>query len=750
MYIKTKISVGFSAVALIALLLGGLGYFGASRSQASIEQLGLVRLAGVQSVLEMQVSLAEVVTSMRTLMNTHATLTEKQREYERIELGRAAYREALSAYEQLPKSEDEAREWGLFTETLPAWVEANNAILALHQQVDRQLSMNSLADVGALQQQIAAQTMGQTLVYQTQSFNYLNNVVRMNMDAAALNVDEDLAKATQLKLLSLFAMILGVLLSAVLGIRITRDITRPLQLLVTSVKHVSQSSDFSHQVAYSKKDEVGEVVESFNHLLDSQKQALQEASETVASLASGDFSLRVKRHYEGDLAKLKEGINASADTIVLTMNELGKVMQALKQGQFDIQISPDLVSGEFRRMLEDASQGTRALRNSIDDIIKVMSATQSGHFNERVNADASGDLLKLKEMINASVVALHNAIEDISRVMVAQSKGDLTQTIATQYPGDLGVLTSAANHTAEKLQEVILRIRLAVEAVNTAAAEIAMGNTDLSQRTEEQASSLEETASSLEELTSTVKMNADNARQANVLAQTASRIAEEGGIKARTVEKTMDAITDSSKKIADITSLIDGIAFQTNILALNAAVEAARAGEQGRGFAVVASEVRALAQRSAAAAKEIKELIAQSSDIVKTGNTLVKETGLTIQEIVESVKRVTDLMADISAASEEQSQGIAQVNQAVLQMDEVTQQNAALVEEAAAAAESLEEQAQSLKESVALFKLEGGQTNAGLYPAAKMQKNLPSPTPSSAKLNALSRQTARDDEWEEF
>jgi methyl-accepting chemotaxis protein len=231
---------------------------------------------------------------------------------------------------------------------------------------------------------------------------------------------------------------------------------------------------------------------------------------------------------------------------------------------------------------------------------------------------------------------------------------------------------------------------------------------DLSQRTEEQASSLEETASSMEELTSTVRQNADNARQANQLAKTASEVAEQGGAIVSQVVDTMGTINDSSRKIYDIISVIDGIAFQTNILALNAAVEAARAGEQGRGFAVVASEVRNLAQRSAAAAKEIKELIGNSVDQVDIGSKLVQQAGSTMDDVVASVRRVTDIMGEITSASAEQSVGIDQVNTAITQMDQVTQQNAALVEEAAAAAASMQDQAERLAEVASSFRLEDG------------------------------------------
>jgi len=259
-----------------------------------------------------------------------------------------------------------------------------------------------------------------------------------------------------------------------------------------------------------------------------------------------------------------------------------------------------------------------------------------------------------------------------------------------------------------QLSRIVGAVRQSADNISTASNEVAQGNNDLSARTEEQASALEETAASMEELSSTVKQNADNAKQANQLALGASTVAIKGGEVVSQVVTTMKGINDSSKKIADIISVIDGIAFQTNILALNAAVEAARAGEQGRGFAVVASEVRSLAGRSADAAKEIKTLITASVERVEQGTALVDQAGTKMSEVVDAIKRVTDIMGEISAASQEQSAGVAQVGEAVTQMDQATQQNAALVEESAAAAESLKAQAQQLVSAVSVFKLSQG------------------------------------------
>jgi methyl-accepting chemotaxis protein len=289
---------------------------------------------------------------------------------------------------------------------------------------------------------------------------------------------------------------------------------------------------------------------------------------------------------------------------------------------------------------------------------------------------------------------------------MAAKNGDLTERIQTEgKDGSIKDLCEGINTIVESMEGLVGRIKVSSDTINTAAREIAAGNTDLSQRTEEQASSLEETASSMEELTSTVKQNAENAKQANQLAIGASDIAVKGGKVVGEVVTTMSAINESSRKISDIIGVIDGIAFQTNILALNAAVEAARAGEQGRGFAVVAAEVRSLAQRSAGAAKEIKTLIGDSVGKVDTGTKLVAQAGQTMEEIVNSVKRVTDIMGEITAASQEQSAGIEQVNQAITQMDEVTQQNAALVEEASASARSMEEQAGGLVAAVAQYRI---------------------------------------------
>jgi methyl-accepting chemotaxis protein len=362
-------------------------------------------------------------------------------------------------------------------------------------------------------------------------------------------------------------------------------------------------------------------------------------------------------------------------------------------------------------------------------------------------------------------------LEYAVKVAETVATGDLTSRIEVHSNDETGHLLSALKKMNESLVRIVGEVRTGTREIHHASREIAQGNMELSNRTETQAGSLEETASSMEEITSTIQHNADNARQANQLAHSASEVAQRGGQVVSEVVSTMGSINESSKKIVDIISVIDGIAFQTNILALNAAVEAARAGEQGRGFAVVASEVRSLAQRSASAAKEIKELINNSVDKVEQGSRLVDQAGSTMSEVVDSVKRVSDIISEITAAGLEQSAGISQINDAVTEMDTLTQQNAALVEEAAAAAGSLQEQAERLNDSVSVFRIDSsdpkGLSVGAELPAAKpaaraavkspakkplttvrsLPKSQPASRPSS---KAQAPKSSDDGDWEEF
>ncbi len=428
-------------------------------------------------------------------------------------------------------------------------------------------------------------------------------------------------------------------------------------------------------------------------------------------------------------------------------------------GAHDFQQAGEVLQGPMRETYP-------SVRGSVEALIKLQLQVAKGEF------DAAQSRFVTVEMISIAVIvigvflsaliglwlirAISRPLNEAVRIAECVAAGDLTQTIEVHSQDETGQLMRAMKNMNESLVNIVGQVRSGTETISVASREIASGNADLSSRTESQASSLEETASSMEELTSTVKQNAENARQANQLVRSTSDVAVKGGQVVGQVVDTMASIKDSSRKIADIIGVIDGIAFQTNILALNAAVEAARAGEQGRGFAVVAAEVRNLAQRSAGAAKEIKSLIEDSVSQVDAGGKLVDEAGKTMGEIVTSVKRVTDIMSEIAAASQEQSAGIEQVNQAITQMDDATQQNAALVEQAAAAAESLEEQANALTEAVSVFKLDG----MGYQQLARSRvqnrapvllgtsKGTKARSPSAQKK--LATTSSSDGEWEEF
>ncbi|MBR7636870.1 methyl-accepting chemotaxis protein [Janthinobacterium lividum] len=421
-------------------------------------------------------------------------------------------------------------------------------------------------------------------------------------------------------------------------------------------------------------------------------------------------------------------------------------------------------------LTQQAAPSLKRVLGALDSLVAYEGeqAAQAATDAETLSASARASMIALGSVavllgafvawiITRSITRPINAAVGVAETVAS---GDLSSHIVVNSSDETGRLLGALKAMNDSLLGVVAQVRNGTDAISTASSEIAAGNLDLSSRTEEQASSLEETASAMEELTSTVKQNADNARQANQLAKSASEVAVRGGSIVSQVVDTMGTINESSKKIVDIIGVIDGIAFQTNILALNAAVEAARAGEQGRGFAVVATEVRNLAQRSAGAAKEIKELIAASVANVDTGSRLVNEAGQTMGDIVDSIVRVTDIMGEITSATHEQTIGIEQINMAIAQMDEVTQQNAALVEEAAAASQSMQEQAGELAHVVGFFKTGNHVASAPKLapvraapaaPAIARPAAKPAPARKAvAAAPARRSNAAAESEWEEF
>jgi methyl-accepting chemotaxis protein len=519
------------------------------------------------------------------------------------------------------------------------------------------------------------------------------------------------------------------------------------QLLNVSQEWRQGSVDVRLTYIGGKERRLQKLAWALNDLMDQVETAQVDMHYSMAYVIYGDFTRKsYPQGLHGGFASALKQLNAVAKTLSITTSAITELMNAIAQGDFNKKVNVN-VEGEYRLAVEHAMEAMAAMQSMLGDVGKVMGGVAQGDISQRVQAKGHGDLDKLKNDINLSLDAL-GSLDDISLIASALSEGDLTQTINKNYPGTFGAVIASMNGTVENLRGLVGEIKDSTININTAAKEIAAGNNDLSHRTEEQAASLEQTAASMEELTSTVQLNAKNAQHANQLAVGATDIAGKGVSVVDQVVTTMEDINESSRKIVDIISVIDSIAFQTNILALNAAVEAARAGEQGRGFAVVAGEVRNLAQRAAAAAGEIKSLIGDSVEKVEDGTKLVAQAGKTMEEIVGAIRGVTLIMSEIRTASVEQTSGIEQVNQAIGQMDEVTQQNAALVEQAAAAAESLEEQAQNLSVTVGRFTVDSGSSNP-----QNPTRVTPPVNKSSIPLRAkpqLQPAGGGSEEWEEF
>ncbi len=507
----------------------------------------------------------------------------------------------------------------------------------------------------------------------------------------------------QLLVLGGVALLVGIGASVMIG----RSLTGPLARAVNLAERLSKGQ-LDQEFRLGGRDELTQLGEAMASVRQSVQAAIGAQLQMAEQHEAGAIRYRMDASaFPGDFGRMVQATNSLVESHVQVELLMAEVMQRYAMGDLSRDL-PDYPGekGTLTRTLAAVKQSLMAINAQIDELAR---AARAGDFSKRGDAAAFQYQFKtMVEHLNGMMASSQASIADVSDVLRAISHGDLTARMDGEYEGVFARMRDDANTTTAQLTGIVRGIQVAADSINNAAQELAAGNNDLSRRTEQQAANLEEAAASMEELTSTVRQNAELARQADSEAHAAGAAVRETEQAMAQMASVMGEIDQSSARIAEISTVIDGIAFQTNILALNAAVEAARAGEQGRGFAVVASEVRTLAQRAGVAAKEIKELIEDAAAKVKSGLAVTVESEAAIARVAQASSRTTQLMSDIASASKEQAAGIEQVNQVVVQMDQVTQQNAALVEEATAASRALEEQAHALTTSVAVFQLEQG------------------------------------------
>ncbi|MBB4770022.1 methyl-accepting chemotaxis protein [Xanthomonas sp. LMG 8993] len=689
-----RLGMAFGILILLSGLLVATGLVTMSNARFELDTIVNSNMERIQLSSEMLDANTNVAIGLRDIVMVAGDAANR-RAMDMIEKNRARYKQAHDALAALPSSVPEKQALDLVQEKRDISVKLNNQILEYGLRDQNQEAQALLQGDAA-----AAMDAQQTAIRENAALER-----RLSKDAYAAAV----ASMHRGKITLATGGIAALVISGLLAWLITRSLTQPLSQATRTAEAIA-AGNLHNDVHTNANDETGRLLKAMDKMQLQLRNLITAQTDMARHHDNGQISFRIDAAaFPGDYGRMANDTNLLVASHVAVQTDLARIMGRYAVGELSEDMQP--LPGEKAVFSDTMSQVKLNLSAMNHEIKHLAQAAANGDFSARGDAERfQFDFRIMVESLNHLMSTADGNLQSLSSLLQSIAAGDLTARMSGEFRGVFAQMRDDANTTASQLAQIVGNIQESAVSINSAASEIAAGNQDLSQRTEQQAANLEETAASMEELTSTVKQNAESAREANQLAIGAARVASQGGDVVGKVVDTMTGIEASSRKIADIISVIDGIAFQTNILALNAAVEAARAGEQGRGFAVVASEVRTLAQRSSGAAREIKDLIDDSVQRVAEGSALVHSAGKTMGDVVASVQRVTDIMGEISAASQEQSAGIEQVNQTITHMDETTQQNAALVEEATAAARAMEEQAVQLTDAVAIFKIDARQT----------------------------------------
>ena len=745
MKLSKKLVSSFLVVAMLGLIVGAIGVVNMSRLDDFVDKVYSKDLMGISLIKEAKVNRLMVALDWRSaILESDPLLTSAKIASTRANI--KLFKENLEESRQRFTSEKATAVFVELDKTVPEWERLTLQMVAIIEASDLTEITPEFTAILAPQRLVSAII--------DEKMSELGTIKEV---AAQQTSNESTEFFSTSLVIMIILLTVSFVISIFLGLALARSIMRQLGgEIFDAVNHVSQISNgnFSTSISLQPRDN-GSLLYTLKNLQNMINTFVSEQQLIASKHAEGFISHNMDvRKFQGTYAQMANGINALAQSHIAVKMSIIAIVSEYAKGDFsrDIERLPQ----EKAIITETIDEAKSALIRISKEIENLVNAGTQGDFSQRSNSQDFNFLFKeMLENLNMLMETCEVSFGDVLQISNALAQGDLTQIITNDYPdGTFNNVKNALNGTVGNLKALVGEIKESADTINTASQEIAAGNNDLSHRTEQQAASLEETAASMQELTSTVQANSENAKYANEMALASSDIARKGVAVVNQVVHTMEGINESSRKVVDIITVIDGIAFQTNILALNAAVEAARAGEQGRGFAVVATEVRSLAQRAAAAAGEIKALISDSVDKVEDGTALVARAGKTMEEIVNSIQDVTATIGQITAASSEQTAGIEQVNEAISQMDDVTQQNAALVEEAAAASEALEDQARNLSITMGNFKTTDTQSESKSAPVMKMYESSASTQRTTSVIapteTIIKKSAVLSDDWEEF